>query len=1306
MKQQPVARVSSVRIDAEERGPAAVRFDLGEPAGAAMVRLDVLHALGVTTGTVPAGAAEVAIDLRALPAGPAELRVTAVGADGRDGKPAAISFAVPGRAGTGPVITALAARDANLRRPGKGATAVPRLRIAFREPGAAASAIHLELTRPDGSVEHAHLPPPAGGEGELRPFSIEAAAPIGEYVVRAALVDADGNAGPPATAVFAVGEKGPAAPEVSHAKWRKDGRVVVRGSGFNSPGLLALVDGAPVPIAEASDGQLVLVAGNHLPASVEIRTDLGAAAAPGLVGPRPTIEIVPAGATVTEGGSAQFHAVVAGVADTAVEWSVNAAAAVAISADGVLAIGHAAPDAVVVRARSAAAGIEAATTVHVAAPQGRGATIGPRGGTSRGAGGVTLTIPAGALEKAAKISVEPRQSRLVQRGVVVGAEVTLTAVDLDRPASLEIPLRVHAEPGSVVDVLHREGGQWIPAGHATVGDTGFTVGLDLSRLPDGIKVTIPGRRPHGGSQALSAAPSIDTVHETPIEEGDTVPLLVTGGNFVPGLTQVSVVRSNGASDARIECRGTVVRADGSALGVTVEVSPLPELGEGSLSDHRLRIDTPAGRAEHPLPITGHDELIVAAGQTVTVSASRRFSELRVDAGGTLELVSTVPPVLIEVLGEAFIEGNVTVVAATGTFGTKGTAGGAGGAGGVGAAPFIVGAGGTGGAGGADGDKNGLAGSAGSSPPGSGLPAGTAGAGGTAGGWGLHPHTGGDGGTGGGAPHPRIPGFQAHSTLAPMLGVGAGGGGGGGGGGEGWVFKFAGGGGGGGGAGGGGVGIAAGQGIRFHGVVMANGGDGGAGGTAGDGLPDPWAYISAGQGGGGGGGGGGTILLQGITDSWGASAVAVSGKQGFHPRSAIQVEERTLLQQALARASTGDIRADGAIVGLARPVATQGPDILYLPNLVSTQPSLDVMGYNATHLKVSGGFGRTRRAITWATNAGLNAETVLCMAPVPLNEGFNEIIAEWMWETYGLPESDPQLDAQVMMTSAAVRKRRVLRLSGTIPYYDFTATVTPTALTVATERTGDITVAVTATQATPLLWSVNGGDEYGTVAAQAGGARYRTPSRVPGSVASVAVASALDPNRRTYATVSVVPGITTAAVAATGTPAIATLPSANCGQTIAIDIPAATYALTNEGFASVPAVEFPVLHAKTGGGCERGIVPIAPTIATGLQSLAAEVPACADPGGWVRVAGHGSARLQIVPEVTSIDGIRASEPDFTVRGSGFACGETQVLADGVLQPASSILSVSCGSIHMTPWPTRGAALVVRTSGGDSAPIAVP
>jgi len=365
-----------------------------------------------------------------------------------------------------------------------------------------------------------------------------------------------------------------------------------------------------------------------------------------------------------------------------------------------------------------------------------------------------------------------------------------------------------------------------------------------------------------------------------------------------------------------------------------------------------------------------------------------------------------------------------------------------------------------------------------------------------------------------------------------------------------------------------------------------------------------------------------------------------------------------------------------------------------------------MGYNATHMRVTSGFGSARREVTWTVNAGLNAETFLCMAPVPLAEGFNEIIAEWMWDTFGLPENDPLLDAQVLMISAGVRTRKVLRLSGTIPYYDFAATIAPATPMVATERSVDLTVTVSATQPTPLIWSVAGGNDNGTVTPQAGGARYRAPSKPIAYPANVVVASALSPTRTASVAVTVLPGIVTSAVAATGQPAIATLPSANCGQVITIDIPAATYALTSEGFTSVPSVEFPVLRPKVGGGCERAIVPIAPAIATGLQSLTAEVPACADPGGWVHVPGHGSARLQIVPEVTQIDGNRAADPDYYLRGTGFACGETQVLINGALEPATSILSLSCGTIHMAQWPPRGASLIVRTSGGDSAPIIFP
>jgi hypothetical protein len=1307
MTQPSLARTPSVRIDVgEERGPAAVRFDLGEGADrVTAVRLDVVHALGVTSGIVPPGAGDVSIDLRALPAGPAELRVGPILANGRGGPVGSTSFAVPGRAGTGPVVARFGVRDRRLRRPRTGSTLVPRLLLGYRESGADASAVHLELTRPDGAVEHELLPPPPGGEGEIRPFALAAGAPAGSYLVSAAMVDVDGNAGAAAKARFEVGDAVASAPSITRAAWRKDGRVSVRGAGFRASGLAALLNGRPTPIAEADDGHLVLVCSTSVPARLEVRTDLGRAVAASAVGPPPSIEIVPADATVSEGATAQLHAVVRGVTDATVEWMVEDAPAVAISSEGLLSAGPGAPDAIVVHARIVESGVEATARVAVTAPQGRGITIGPRGGTSRSPGGVALTLPGGALAEPAKIAVELKRTRLVQRGIVIGAELALTPAKLAVPATLDVPLRVLADPGSIVEVQHHVGDEWVPAGHATIDATGFTAHLDVARLPDGLRVLIPWPRRDGGAQAISAAPMIDAVHDTPIEEGATVPLLVTGANFVPGLTQASVVRG-GTVDARIACRGIAIKSDGTALGLTVEVGPLFDLGEGAISDHVLRIETAAGRAEHPLPILCHDELIVTSGQTLTLTGSRRVSLLRVDAGGTLQVASTVPPVTIDVLGDAVIEGTMTVLAGAGVSGTKGVLGGTGGAGGAGATPFTVASGGSGGSGGGNGNTAGSGGSAGASPPLAGFVAGAGGSGGASGGGGLLPHAGGDGATGGTAPSTRIHGFEAHSSLVPTLGLGAGGGGAGGGGGEGWVFKYTGGGGGGGGAGGGGVGIAAGAGIRLRGVVMANGGDGGNGGTAGTDPPSAWTYTTAGQGGGGGGGGGGTILLQGITDSWNAFVLAVSGKAGATPSPTVQIETRTALQLALVRAPTGDIRADGAIVGLARPVATQGPDLAYIPNLVATQPELDVMGYDATHMKVTSGFGQIRRAITWSVNAGLNAETFACMAPMPLAEGFNEIVAEWTLNASDLPESAPELDAQVLMTSAAVRTRKVLLLSGTIPYYDFTVAITPATLVVATERTGDLTANVTETQPTPLLWSVSGGDDDGTVTAQAGGARYRAPSKPPDHPVSVVVASAFAPNRAASAQVTVLPGVTTSAVAATGRPASASLPSANCGQLIEIDIPPATYALTNQGFTSVAAVEFPLLHAKLGGGCEREVLPIAPTIATGLQRLSVEVPACADPGGFVHVPGHGSVRLQIVPEVTAIDGNRAADPDYTIRGSGFACGETQVLIDGVIQPSTSILSLSCGSMHMAQWPNHNATLIVRTSGGDSEPFSVP
>jgi hypothetical protein len=189
-------------------------------------------------------------------------------------------------------------------------------------------------------------------------------------------------------------------------------------------------------------------------------------------------------------------------------------------------------------------------------------------------------------------------------------------------------------------------------------------------------------------------------------------------------------------------------------------------------------------------------------------------------------------------------------------------------------------------------------------------------------------------------------------------------------------------------------------------------------------------------------------------------------------------------------------------------------------------------------------------------------------------------------------------------------------------------------------------------------------------------------------------------------VTVLPGIAINATAASGTAADTALPSANCGQTVDIVVPPAVYAITGQGFAGVTAVECPLLQPKTGGGCERSTYAAAPTIAPGALSLTVAIPACADPDGYVRVPGHGAVRLQIVPTVTALEGDPAADPGLTIRGTGFACGLTQVLIGGNVLPATEIFSLQCGTIQLKTRPTSGAQLAVRTSGGVSTTVTVP
>jgi hypothetical protein len=382
----------------------------------------------------------------------------------------------------------------------------------------------------------------------------------------------------------------------------------------------------------------------------------------------------------------------------------------------------------------------------------------------------------------------------------------------------------------------------------------------------------------------------------------------------------------------------------------------------------------------------------------------------------------------------------------------------------------------------------------------------------------------------------------------------------------------------------------------------------------------------------------------------------------------------------------------------------GPDLFDRTDLVATVPTWEVRGLDANMLSVRNGEEEEWHPIR-AEHIHPNGFTSLnnfFIRDIPLKPGFNYVRAQRWLEDDPFPMDQNAL----LMECADVRIRRVLYLPDTIGAYEFACVLTPPSLSVPTERSATITAAVTASQATGLVWSVYGGAPYGTVAAVQGGGRYTAPSRPPVGDAYVRAASSLDPGRATNATVTVLPGIAIASVAASGTPAVAGLPSANAGQSIDVTIPPAVYAMTQAGFAGSVQVELEFLRPGASGGCERGTLPVAATVATGLQSLTATIPACTSPRGWVRVPGHGSAELQVVPAVTSFEGDRASEPYVVVRGTGFACGETDVLVDGIPVAASSVTGVTCGSLRLGQWPAQGAMLSVRTVGGESARVPVP
>ena len=1306
--------------DADDRAPRLHRINVPQPAdrGAlkvgftyeagsapiAVVEITAETTLGGVTDTAPSGlagavqhsgAGVVTLNLAALPAGRCELALVLVDRKQRRSAPASFGLDVPGgpEGARRPVLRAVGAEQERLTRPGGNDLVNAWFVVGCERGGSELAGVYVRVRAPGGGQRGfvAPLPPQAGDAGvaRVRLLAFGAAEALGVYQVAVAVLDADGNASEAREAAVELVESG------GLAGPRVDGfepgvaaageTISVRGRGFDGAELAVLVGDSRVGVLTAARDRLTLLAptlGQSAPVTVVTRDGRGTSQSE--LTPKIAVRVVPDRFELSEGDSIQLTAVITGTRNYGVGWQLADGAGGEVSPSGrYTAPLFSGPQTVRVTATSSADPQATATSTGSLAarrPVRGPARLGRLGGTvvSEG-GGSMLTVPEDALGQPTEVEVGKAEAGLADAGVPAGMVVVAAArvlpgdLQLRRPGVLTIPLRTYLEPGTSVPL------------QAFSPRTDSWTNLDQSGLVvGGDRVRIEGATFYGGIIRAGFRPprpvpdpflpQISDVDPETIDEGATAAVLITGQYFVPGETTLTVLDASGQAETRVEVRTIYVTADGTQLGVTLKAGVMTDLGEGDTRPIVLQLSTPAGSAAGWLTIIGHDELNLPAG-SMTLSSSTTFSRLTVGQEAQLTVVSQVPPIQITVTERAQINtqfdadgGVVQVASGAGQAGTPGRAGGAGGTGGVpSGGVFVPGGGGAGGAGGTDCNTPGAAGAAGAPSPGNGVggPGGAGGAGDLA--------QGGDGMAGGSPPPSGLP--LGYRPLLP----GPGGGGGGGGGGEGWLITNTGGGGGGGGAGGGALRLSAGEQLLIDGDVFAVGGDGGGGAYPSGGL-----LFGAGRGAGGGGGGGGTLVLHGAT--WQSGYVlAVAGESFPVPPWSPGIDPRTPLQKLLDQPPTGYVQIDRRPRPgeQALPVAIGGPDLDYCFNLVSPNPQFEVSGPPAewvgVHIQDRKGNEQYISATAVDPTTGFNM-------PVPLYEGFNDIQAEAFL--------DP---LEVFAFSAPVRKRTVLYLPGTTSSFGFACTVSPAAVSVPTERSTNLTVAVTGTSLTAVTWSVDGGAANGTIT-QTG--TYTAPCSPPSGTVTARASSALDPSRSCTAQITVLAGITVTATAAAGTPANPAVPSANVGQTVTIDIPAAVYQQTGTGLTPGQAVAFTTVQRSPGGACTTSVVTVQGNVAVGLTSLTVAVPACADAEQTIQVPGNGCAQLQIVPVISNLD--TTSLPVLLINGTGFVCGATDVYIGTSKVPSTQVLAVYCTVIVVdtTNISVTGQAVTVQTKGGTS------
>jgi ZU5 domain len=1306
------------------RGPVELRLDW-EPQDAQLAGLEVVGetGLGQLAAFVPAvalgesedGRATVTLDLAVLPAGALSVVLRLVDmAEGRS-EPFRAELDVPGDGDPDrQVMAGVRVEHERFRRPTEHGQVDVRLVVSGGDDGSPPlSAVYVRVGAPDGrelDVAAPLVPDALEADGHhVRILALTSSDPLGSYRLAVKVLGRDGNVSDPIDVAFELAEDGegvagPTVERVEPGVQTPGEWVTVHGDGLDAPDLVVLVGDfrAVVPRATARRLEVVMPPLDE-PGQLTVVTRFGRTTSPEPVAPAVAVRVVPDEFELAEGDMATLVALVDGTPDRRVEWRLEDETAGVLSDEGVFtAASFGGPTEVRVTALSVADPSASATATGklVARWPTRGpARLGQRGGTILSPdGGTALVVPADALAEPTEIEIgwvdEPTAERDLddETRVVAAATIAAGGADLRRPAQLTMPLRTYLEPGKSLPIQALD-----PA-------TGTWQNLDTTGLVvDGDKVVFVLDALYKALRALfglgplpsANAPTIQGIAPVIIDEGATVAVRITGTNLVPGATTLRAVDpATGQVESRMEVRTIYVTVDGTTLGVTLKAGMMTELFAGVVRNLALEVVTPAGSAQVPLAIKGYNELTVPTGDIRLFGPSTAvFSRMTLGPSARLTIVDEGGPVEIRVNERVYIgtrfdasNGVLDVARGHGRPGGLGTTGGVGGAAGAlpTSSPFRPGVGGAGGAGGVGGATAGATGIAGQTTVGAG-PGGAGGRGGAGGQGGFWPHVADDG----------LPGASAvrdplQLSTSPSLVPGPGGGGGGGGGGEGWFIIYTGGGGGGGGAGGGVLQISAGEDIVVDGDLFALGGDGADGGYPYPYTPPAptWA-ISAGRGGGGGGGAGGEIHLHGAR--WQSGYVlALGGVPGRTPRYSSkypQVEVRTPLEQILARPPSGQIRFDGPRPGSqVIPTPFSGPDLDYAYNLVAPVPQIQLSGHGTNgilYARVRDRFGREQVIQPAAVDpvAGFTAT-------VPLYEGFSDIDA-----TFGL-FNPPRID---WADSAPVRTRTVLYLPGAAAVFPFMCQVVDTwGAPVPTDMTVQFGVNVTGTPLNAVTWSVDGSPANGTISPTGA---YTAPCEVPAGPVTVRARSVFDPTKGCAAQTTVVAGVAIYnAVAATGTPADPTMPSANVNQTVVVDIPASLQAIRQ--FAAQQPVHFTIHEQSSSGACTTSTAPVQGVSGSG-SSLDVVVPVCAGGAQTIRVPGHGCTKLQIVPTLTSVSTDPAIAPLAIIYGTGFVCGgATDVYYGTSKVPAAQVLATVCNAIVVAVQPPAGQPVTVRTSGGTS------